>query len=55
MTIVVVTLTLDSQIGTIADMIPEQVASSAGYRYIRCHLGDICNNAVLYPRLYQEN
>ena len=30
MTIVVVTLTVDSQIGIIADMIPEQLASSAG-------------------------
>jgi hypothetical protein len=30
MTIVVITLTVDSQIGIIADMIPEQLASSAG-------------------------
>jgi hypothetical protein len=30
MTIIVVTLTVDSQIGIIADMIPEQLASSAG-------------------------
>ena len=48
MTIVAVILTVESQIGTIADFIPEQLASSQG---IAAFIGiwAICHgNAVLY-------
>jgi hypothetical protein len=52
MSIVVVTLTIDSQIGTIADFIPEQLASNVG---IAMFIGIWMIFAVMqYYILYQE-
>ena len=48
MIIVAVTLTVESQISTIADFIPEHLASSQGIAGIRWYLGYLHGNAVLY-------
>ena len=48
MIIVAVTLTVESQIGMVADFIPEQLGSSHGNRGIYWHLGYFHGNAVRY-------
>ena len=48
MTIVAITLTVESQIGTIADFIPEQLDSSQGIASVHWNLGYCHGNTVLY-------
>ena len=48
MAILAVVLTVESQIGTIADFIPEQLDSSQGIGSVHWNLGYCHGNAVLY-------
>ena len=48
MTVLAITLTVESQIGYIADFIPEQLASQPGNGGIHNYLGNIHDYAVLY-------
>ena len=48
MAILAVVLTVESQIGTIADFIPEQLDSSQGIASVHWNLGYCHGNAVLY-------
>ena len=50
--VLIITIIIDSEIGIIADFIPEQVASQLGITTFIVHCNNICNNTVSYSNLY---
>ena len=54
MIIVIITVMIDSEIGIVADFIPEQISSIGNWCILR-HSNNICSFTVLYSLLSQTN
>ena len=46
MAVATITVTVDSQIGYIADFIPEQISSNVGVADLHTYSNNICNNTI---------
>ena len=53
MLIVIIALTVDSQIGYIADFIPQQLSSNGGIAIFVALVSSVCDNPTSYFRLCQ--